>query len=79
VKSNSRLNLEEIIQLLITHFADKRSEPDLLRELNQLANKDMSVEAFYDEISDKHKALCNIIDITETNSRPCRQKRSCMM
>jgi len=67
VKSNSRLNWDEIKKLLFTHFADKRSDPDLLRKFNQLENKKLSVEAFYDMISDTHKALCNIIDRTETN------------
>jgi len=57
VKSNSRLKWDEIKLLLITHFAKKISKPDLLRELNQLENKKLSVEAFYDEISDTLKAL----------------------
>jgi len=48
--------------ILIAHFADKRSEPDLLRELNQLKNKRLTVELFYSEVSDVHKALCNVID-----------------
>jgi len=47
---------------LITHFADKRTEPDLLRKLNQLENKMLSVEAFYDEILDTYMALFNIND-----------------
>jgi len=62
IKSNSRLNWDQIKQFLITHFADKRTEPDLLRKLNQLENKMLSVEAFYDEILDTYMALFNIND-----------------
>jgi len=54
VKSNSRLNWDEIKQLLITHIADERSEQNLLRELNYLENNKLSIEACYDDISETH-------------------------
>jgi len=75
VKLNCGLNWDEIKRILVAHFANKRSEPHLLRELSQLENKRLTVELFYLEVSDVHKALCNVIDRTDTNPIAIQTKK----
>lgn len=71
----TRLNWDEIKANLILHYADKRTETSLIRDLHNTMQVDKTVEGFYGEIIELQSALCNNILLHEPDSRVVRAKK----
>lgn len=69
------LNWDEIKTNLILHYADKRTETSLIRDLHNTMQLNKTVEGFYSEIVELQSALCNNILLHEPNSNVVKAKK----
>lgn len=61
------LNWEQIKANLITHYSDKRSEINLIKDLHQLSQGSLTLEVFYSKIIEIHSTMVNHVTIHEAN------------
>lgn len=65
----------EIKDHLIMHYADKRSETSLIRDLHNAVQLNKTAEAFYGEIIEIQSALCNNILLNERDTNVVQAKK----
>jgi len=61
------LDWNKIKENLTTHYADKRNETSLIRDLHQLYQGTETIENFFSKVIDIQSTLINHIKITEKN------------
>lgn len=66
---------DEIKDHLILHYADKRSETSLIRDLHNAVQLNKTAEAFYGEIIEIQSALCNNILLYERDTNVVQAKK----
>lgn len=69
------LDWDQIKQNLILHYADKRNETSLIRDLHDIKQNNKSVEKFYSEIIETLATINNHIKIHETENSVVNAKR----
>ena len=69
------LNWEAIRANLITHYADKRNETSLIRDLHQLRQNSDSVELFYSKVIEILSTINNHVKIHEAEETVIRAKQ----
>lgn len=70
------LNWDEIKMNLISHYADKRTETSLIRDLHSLKQFGRTVEKFYSEIIEIQSSLTNNVMLHETNDSVITAKKN---
>lgn len=70
------LNWDEIKTNLICHYADKRTETSLIKDLHSLRQNNKPAETFYSEILEIQAALANNLSIHETEKSVVLAKRN---
>ncbi|XP_055839549.1 uncharacterized protein DDB_G0283697-like [Episyrphus balteatus] len=61
------VNWEDIKNNLLIHYADKRNETSLIRDLHQLRQNQSSVETYFSRVIETLSAMINHIKVHETN------------
>lgn len=62
------LNWDSIRENLISHYADKRSEINLIRDLHTIQQNNSTLEEYYSKIIDLQSTMVNHCKINESNS-----------
>lgn len=66
---------DEIKNNLILHYSDKRTETSLIRDLHNIKQFNKTIESLYGEIIELQSALCNNIQIQETDTNVIKAKK----
>lgn len=61
------LNWDSIRENLISHYADKRSEINLIRDLHSINQQNNTIEEYYSKIIDLQSTMINFTKINENN------------
>jgi hypothetical protein len=67
---------DEIKNNLILHYADKRNETSLIRDLHKVKQHNSTVEKFYSEIIEIYSSMVNHINIHETDTNVIAAKKA---